>query len=159
IHALELNGLQPMRNNQCVAAMAAELQLPVISGGDRHCLEPNANVNLTPAATFSDFVDEIRRERVSQVLFMPHYREATSCRYVEFIAQAVATYPELTGRERWIDRVFRETEEGDVPLSAYWPQGGPWAIRAFVSAVGFLASPQMRPTLRMALRARSPAEA
>jgi hypothetical protein len=155
IHALESNGLQPARNNQRVAEMARELGLPVISGGDRHCLEPNAIVNLTNAATFGEFVDEIRRGRASRVLFLPHYREAIACRYVEFVSQAVRTYREFTGRQRWVDRVFKQTDEGDVPLSIFWPHGGPRAIRAFVSTVGVLASPQMRPTLRLALRAQS----
>jgi hypothetical protein len=159
IHALELNGLQPACNNRRVAAMAADLGLPVISGGDRHCVEPNANVNLTGAATFTEFVEEIRRERVSCVLFLPQYREAISCRYVEFIAQAVARYPELTGRERWLDRVFLQTESGEKPLSTVWPRGEPWPIRAFVSAVGVLASQPMRPTLRLALRAQAEVEA
>jgi hypothetical protein len=159
IHALELNGLQPARNNLRVAEIAEEIGLPVISGGDRHCLEPNANVNLTCAATFAEFIHEIRRERVSRLLFLPQYREAISCRYVEFISQAVGTYPEFPGRERWFDRVFIPGATGDVPLSSVWPHGGPWPIRAFVSTVGVLASPQIRPTLRLALRAQNEVEA
>jgi hypothetical protein len=159
MHALELNGLQPDSHNRRVARMAAELQLPVISGGDRHCVEPNANVNLTSAATFAEFVEEIRRERVSRVLFMPQYREATSCRYVEFISQAVRYYPEFAGRERWLDRVFRPTEEGDEPVSVEWPHGGPWMIRSAVSTIGFLASPHLRGTLRLALGAQTEAGA
>jgi len=159
IHALELNGLQPARNNVRVAEIATEIGVPVISGGDRHCLEPNANVNLTHAATFAEFVDEIRREGFSRVLFMPQYREAISCRYVEFLSQALATYREFPGREHWFDRVFIPGATGDVPLSSVWPHGGPWPIRAFVSTIGVLASRQMRPTLRMALRVQSEVEA
>lgn len=159
MHALELNGLQPHVHNRRVARIAAEMQLPVISGGDRHCVEPNANVNLTNAATFTEFVEEIRRERLSQVLFLPQYRETIPCRYIEFISQAVATYPEAAGRERWVDRVFRQSDEGEVPVAVHWPNGGPWMIRAFVSAIGFLASPQMRGTLRLALGAQSEAGA
>jgi hypothetical protein len=154
MHALELNGLQPHCHNRSVARMAAEMQMPVISGGDRHCVEPNANVNLTNATTFAEFVEEIRRERVSRVLFMPQYREATSCRYVEFISQAVRYYPEFAGRQRWMDRVFRPTEAGDEALSVHWPHGGPFLIRSAVSAIGFIASPHMRSTLRLALGAQ-----
>jgi len=104
IHALELNGLQPARNNVRVA-------------------------------------------------------EAISCRYVEFLSQALATYREFPGREHWFDRVFIPGATGDVPLSSVWPHGGPWPIRAFVSTIGVLASRQMRPTLRMALRVQSEVEA
>jgi hypothetical protein len=159
MHALELNGLQPARNNRRVAQMAAEIGLPVVSGGDRHCVEPNANVNLTNAATFADFVEEIRREGVSRVLFLPQYRESIPCRYVEFVSQAVRTYPEFAGRERWVDRVFKQTEDGEAPLSVFWPAGGPWVIRGFVAAIGLLASPQMRATLRLALGTQSEAGA
>jgi len=155
IHALELNGLQPARHNRRVAKMAAEIGLPVISGGDRHCVEPNANLNLTSAATFTEFVEEIRGERISRILFMPQYREAISCRYIEFISQAVRTYPGLAGRQRWVDRVFSQTEDGETPISASWPHGAPWLIRSFVSVIGFLASRRMRGTLRLALGAQS----
>jgi hypothetical protein len=112
-------------------------------------------VNLTNATTFAEFVDEIRNERVTRVLFLPQYHEAIPCRYVEFVAQAVARRPELPGRERWVDRVYLQTDSGEVPLSAWWPHGGPWPLRAFVSAVGVLASQTIRPGLRLALRAES----
>jgi hypothetical protein len=158
-HALELNGLQPHSHNRRVARMAAEMHLPVISGGDRHCLEPSANVNLTNAATFTEFVAEIRRERVSRVLFLPQYRETIPCRYIEFISQAVATYPEFIGRERWVNRIFRQLEDGEEAISVHWPHGGPWLLRAIVWAIGFVASPQMRGTLRLALGAQGEAGA
>ena len=75
IHALELNGLQPAASNVDTIHLAAERGLPVISGGDRHCCEPDANVNLTNAGTFAAFVNEIRCEKRSCVLFLPQYRD------------------------------------------------------------------------------------
>ena len=71
MHALELNGLQPTVNNVDTIRLAAERGMPVISGGDRHCCEPNANVNLTNARSFAEFVREIRVEQRSSVLFLP----------------------------------------------------------------------------------------
>ena len=56
-------------------------------------------------------------------------------------------------------RVEFQTEDGDVPASAFWPRGVPWLIRAFVSAIGLIACPQMRATLRFALRVETEAEA
>ena len=38
-----------------------------------------------------------------------------------------------------------------LPLAAFWPNGGPWALRYFIAAIGFLASPQLRATMRLAL--------
>ena len=150
LHALELNGLQPPRNNRHVTRIAAELGMPLVSGGDRHCLEPGAVVNLTNAGTFRDFVDEVRREGVSTVLFMPEYRDPIPCRYIRFIAEAVRTYPEFAGRERWVDRVFLSQEDGDAPLSAWWQSGGPWVVRSFVSIVRLLASRRVQGALRLA---------
>ena len=153
IHALELNGLQPASDNREVMRLASEKGMLVISGGDRHCLEPNANLNLTNAASFSEFVAEVRRERVSQVLFMPQYRESIAARYIQFLWQAVKDYPELKGRERWVDRIFYQPfgQPGViVPLSCEWAHGGPAALRGFISTVGFLAAPQMRAAMRLA---------
>jgi len=123
-----------------------------VSGGDRHGREPNANVNLTNAASFDEFVEEIRRDHASRVLFLPHYREPLAVRYTECIWHVVETTPGLVGHTRWVDRVFHQADDGEVvPLARFWPSGGPWPIRWFISAVGFLADPRLRLTLRLAL--------
>lgn len=145
IHALELNGLQPAASNVATIRLASDRGMPVISGGDRHCCEPNANVNLTSARSFSEFVHEIRVEQRSSVLFLPQYRDPISARYIEFIWHAVRTYPEFTGRTRWVDRVFFRQDNGEtVTCGSLWPNGGPAVIRGFVALIGFLASPGMR---------------
>jgi hypothetical protein len=157
IHALELNGLQPASDNRATIHLAAELGFPTISGGDRHCLEPNANLNLTNAASLDEFIDEIRRDRVSRVLFLPQYREPLAARYIEFIWHAVKPYPGSPGRERWLDRVFYDHEtDGLKPMSALWPNGGPWALRQFIATLGWLATPHVRATLRFALGGQEP---
>jgi hypothetical protein len=145
MHALELNGLQPKVNNIDTIRLAAERAMPVISGGDRHCCEPNANLNLTNAATFTEFVHEIRDEQRSTVLFMPQYRDTISARYIEFIWHAVRNYPDFTGRVNWVDRVFFQRDSGEiVTCGSLWPNGGPAVIRSFISVIGFLASPGVR---------------
>ncbi len=50
IHALELNGLRPWRENRKVINLAREDGRPLISGGDRHTCEPSTIYNLTQAA-------------------------------------------------------------------------------------------------------------
>jgi hypothetical protein len=152
VHALELNGLQPKVNNIDTIRLAAARGVPVISGGDRHCSEPNANVNLTNARSFTEFVREIRVERLSSVLFLPQYRDPLSARYIEFIWHAVRSYPEFAGRARWVDRVFFQRDGGEiVTCGSLWPNGGPAVIRGFVSVIGFLASPGMRAMHRVAM--------
>jgi hypothetical protein len=153
LHALELNGLQPAAANSATIRLAAARSLPVISGGDRHCTEPNANLNLTNARSFAEFVHEIRDDGRSCVLFLPQYRSSIATRYIEFIWQAVRTYPDFPGRQQWMDRVFITLESGEtVTFGSRWPDGGPLVIRAFVSAMGLLASPGMRAMLSIAER-------
>jgi hypothetical protein len=153
LHAIELNGLQPATDNRECIELADSLGLPVISGGDRHCREPNANLNLTNASTFAEFVNEIRRDQVSNVLFMPQYRDPIPVRYIELIWHAVQNYPDFAGRERWVDRVFYTPELGGplLPVSQIWPHGGPKPVGWFIRSIEFLAQPRMRGTLRRAL--------
>jgi hypothetical protein len=152
LHAIELNGLQPATDNREVMKLAADIGLPIISGGDRHCREPNANLNLTNASSFSEFVEEIRRDRVSCVLFMPQYRDPIPARYIEFAWHLLQNYPAFLGRERWVDRIFFKREEDGVvvPLSSIWPHGGPKFVRWCLAGLEFVAAPHMRGTLRRA---------
>jgi hypothetical protein len=152
MHAMELNGLQPASANMDTIRLAAERGLPVISGGDRHCCEPNANLNLTTATSFADFVHEVRYEGLSTVLFMPQYRDPIPARYIEVIWHAVRNYPDFDGRVSWLDRVFYQRDSGEiVTIGSMCPDGGPAAIRYFVSVIGFLASPRVRAMLCMAI--------
>ena len=155
IHALELNGLRPWAENRVVCTMARESGHPVISGGDRHGCEPNATVNLTNAATFAEFVEEIRFDGVSDVLFMPQYREGRRMRYVETLWDVLRDYPEHTNRVRWSDRVFLRQDDGtDVPVSSQWERGDPKVLRCFKAAVGLFRQPTVRSVLRLALSER-----
>jgi len=79
IHAVELNGLRPWSENRQAIMLAENWSKPVISGGDRHALKPNATINLTTTGTFSEFVAEIRNGH-STVLLASHYREAHAAR-------------------------------------------------------------------------------
>jgi hypothetical protein len=152
MHALELNGLQPAWDNIEVLQLSARHNMPVISGGDRHCCEPNACINLTNARTFADFIQEIRADRRSSVLFMPQYRDPIPARYIEFIWHAVREYPDFIGRERWVDRVFFERESGEIiTCGSEWTNGGPAVVRAFVSVIGLLAAPGIRAMLCVAM--------
>src|SRR5208283_547813 len=56
LHAFELNGLRPWSENRTVVDLARHFGKPVISGGDRHALEPNTILNLSNATSFSEFV-------------------------------------------------------------------------------------------------------
>ncbi|NYF78307.1 hypothetical protein [Granulicella arctica] len=125
IHALELNGLRNWKENQEVSKLAKQWNQIVISGGDRHGVEPNANINLTHATSFTEFVHEVRRERKSHVLFMPQYRQPWKHRILQSTLDAIRNYPEFPeGSKRWDERVYHPDAMGVVrPLSTLWKDG------------------------------------
>ena len=153
IHALELNGLRPWKENAQVRWLAEHSGHILISGGDRHGLEPNANVNLTNAQTFAEFVTELRQDRISDVLFLPQYREPLRLRMIETMWDIVRDYPEFPdGRKRWNDRVFYRLKDGSVqPLSALWRGEGPWPVKWFLRGLRAIKSQPVRNALRLAL--------
>jgi hypothetical protein len=122
IHALELNGLRHWTENSAVRNLAVQWNQLVISGGDRHGLEPNANLNLSHAASFNEFVHEVRRDRISNVLFMPQYKQPWKHRILQSTLDAVRNHPNFPeGSRRWDERVFAPDTKGDVrKLSTLW---------------------------------------
>jgi hypothetical protein len=126
-HALELNGLRDWEENRAVRRLAERWNMLLISGGDRHGVEPNANINLTAATSFNEFVYEVRKERRSNVLFMPQYAEPWKHRILQSTMDAIRNYPEFPqGSRTWDERVYHPNANGDVrPLSEIWPNGRP----------------------------------
>jgi hypothetical protein len=131
LHALELNGLRHWDENRRVRRLAEKWNMLLISGGDRHGVEPNANINLTNATSFTEFVHEIRREKKSDMLFMPQYAEPWRHRILRSAIDAVRDYPEFPqGSRTWDERVYHPDANGvPRPLSQLWPDGTPpWTM-------------------------------
>ncbi|HEX8712919.1 MAG TPA: hypothetical protein VF730_13660 [Terracidiphilus sp.] len=137
LHALELNGLRHWDENRATRRLAEKWNMLMISGGDRHGVEPNANVNLTQAANFTEFVHEIRREKRSNILFMPQYAEPWKHRILQSAIDAVRHYPEFPqGSRTWDERVYHPDMSGVVrPLSELWPDGTAPGIVTFLLGV------------------------
>ncbi len=142
IHALELNGLRNWHENRAVLQLAEKWNMLLISGGDRHGVEPNANINLTNATSFEEFVHEVRREKKSKVLFMQQYAEPWKHRILQSAIDAVRDYPHFPiGSRKWDERVYHPDASGTPrPLSQLWPNGRPprvmrWSI-ALVQLMG-----------------------
>lgn len=114
IHALEVNGLRPWTENRKALEYAKAIDRPVVSGGDRHGYEPNAVLNVTHAATFAEFAEEVRSGH-SNVLFTERYREPYGVRIVRNFAE-MAGYLEAHahGWRHWSERVFYQFEDGGV---------------------------------------------
>jgi hypothetical protein len=126
IHALELNGLRSWKENREVCEIADSLGLPVISGGDRHGVEPNANVNLTNASTFEEFAGEVRSGR-STVLFLPQYRKNIHARTVRLMCDVLRDLPE----SRWNERIFYRSK----PMSEWLGDKKPGVIGPFLAFI------------------------
>ena len=153
LHALELNGLRPWKENRDSALLARACSLPVISGGDRHGREPNANINLTNAATFAEFVEEVRHDGWSDVLFMPQYQEPLKLRIVQNMCDILEDAPAHSlGRVHWSDRVFYHAEDGEVKsLKELWGKKFPSVVNQFVGLMTIARSNRIQSALRVAL--------
>jgi hypothetical protein len=153
VHALELNGLRDWKENREASTLAGKWNQLVISGGDRHGLEPNANVNLTRASSFTEFVQEVRRERQSHVLFMPQYAEPWKHRILQSTLAAIRNYPDFPeGSRLWDERVYHPDHEGVMrPLTQIWPAGkAPKIAQAVLSIVRIMGAGPVSSGLRMA---------
>jgi hypothetical protein len=153
LHAMELNGLRPWEENRAVRLLAAKWNMLLISGGDRHGVEPNGNINLTNAASFTEFVHEIRRERRSNVLFMPQYAQPWKHRLLQSTLDAIRTYPDFPqGSRTWDERVYHPDANGVIrPLSELWPKGqAPAAMRWAIGLVMLMGLAPVSGGLKMA---------
>jgi hypothetical protein len=162
IHALELNGLRNWAENQKAHTLAQQWNQLVISGGDRHGIEPNANINLTQATSFSEFVNEIRKERISNVLFMPQYRQPWKHRILQSTLDAIRNYPNFPeSSQRWDQRVFAPNRDGELrPLSDLWAGGEaggnvPIYLAMLLGSVRMMGRAPVSGSLRLAWNDRS----
>ncbi|HSZ17754.1 MAG TPA: hypothetical protein VK764_11680 [Terracidiphilus sp.] len=153
LHALELNGLRHWDENREVRRLAEQWNMVLLSGGDRHGVEPNANINLTNASSFTEFVHEIRRQKQSNVLFMPQYAEPWKHRILRSTLDAIRDYPEFPqGSRTWDERVYHPDAQGVVrPLTEIWPGGrAPRLIGWTIAMVQLLGKGPVSDGLRLA---------
>ncbi len=153
LHALELNGLRNWDENRAVRRLAEKWNMLLIAGGDRHGVEPNATINLTNATSFTEFVHEVRRQKRSNVLFMPQYAEPWKHRVLQSAIDAVRHYPEFPqGSRTWDERTYHPDSNGVIrPLSELWPGGSPpRVISAGLALVQIMGRGLLAGGLRMA---------
>lgn len=139
VHAFELNGMRGHAENRGVIRLAAEWDQLLISGGDRHGCEPNAWLNLTNAADFPEFVEEIRAGRQSTVLIMPQYGVPLGWRFYQNFTHVIAEYPgHPEGRRFWDQRVFHPDQNGII--APMFHLGGRPEFLARIFGVAMMAS-------------------
>ncbi|HLM59201.1 MAG TPA: hypothetical protein VK308_00215 [Pyrinomonadaceae bacterium] len=154
IHALEINGFRKWSENKAVIEMAEALNLPIVTGGDRHGCKPNTVINLTDSKTFAEFVEEIRVDRRSEVVLMPEYKEPLHSRQLQSFAEILKHYPEFPeGRRKWFDRVYYDYDGlGLRKLSVHWEYGGPKWLQMATWTLGVSGNPRLRPLFRYAMK-------
>jgi hypothetical protein len=158
MHAFELNGLRDWPENREAAQLAQKWNQLTISGGDRHGIEPNANVNLSHATSFTEFVHEIRYDRISHMHFMPQYAEPWKHRILQSTLDAIREYPDFPqGMRHWDERVFHPDAQGEVrPVSELWPAGrAPYYMRYALHIVRMLGTAPVSGSLRYAWRTQN----
>jgi len=112
--------------NKSVIELAAVWQRPLISGGDRHGCEPSGALNLTQATSFPEFINEIRRDHLSHIVFMPQYAEAAWHPFRANRDRHVRDYPEhpvvpAAGTSECSTWIFRPVSPSFYPLSGKAP--------------------------------------
>jgi hypothetical protein len=153
IHAIEINGMRPWRENLRVPALSEQYHLPIVAGGDRHGCRPNTMVNLTEAQTWGEYAQGIRNKQLNHALVLPAYEEPVRLRELATAGDVLRRYPHHPyGQRRFTDRVFADVEGYSWhPLSFYLDGGKgtpPW-LPPVVAGVVALSSDEVRPLLRV----------
>jgi len=145
VHACEFNGLRPLSENEEAIAFSRLWRKPVISGGDRHALEPNTVLNMTGADTFQDFVGEIR-DGYSRVLITAAYSEPFALRILHNLAQVLAENASHGfGWRTWNERVFYLCDDGIIrSVAELWGKRQPAAVTIFIGGVRLLHQPSVK---------------
>jgi hypothetical protein len=149
LHAIELNGMRSRRENREVLQLAEDLDVPVISGGDRHGCAANSVLNVSRAETFDDFVHEVRYEKHSEMMLMPQFFEPLPVRLIENAWHALSDAPGEFGRRHWMTRVFIEENGKAKALSQFTGTRFQRVIDAFRWVIGLVANPVLRPALKL----------
>ena len=158
IHAIEINGLRPWKENRAAILLAREWQKPAISGGDRHAVEANTVLNLSQASSFAAFADEIRAG-YSEVLITKQYRQAHASRILNNLVDVMQTYQNHGyGWREWPDRVFFHCPDNVVrSLRELWGDNHPLPVRIFDSIMCVAGKAPVRSAVRaVSIRAENP---
>lgn len=154
LHAIEINGFRPWQENEVAIELAERLGLPIVSGGDRHCMQSNTMLNVINAASFSEFVDEIRVGRYSRIVVTPEYHTPLPARQLASIAQILGNYDNFpVGRRAWSDRVYFDAKDGSglMTLTEQWEGRQPMWVRAAMGCLHMMAHPMMRSVIKVAI--------
>lgn len=150
IHAIEVNGFRTWDENEVAIALADRLGIPIVSGGDRHCLHSNTMINVSNAQTFTEFVNEVRIDGHSRIVVTPEYKRPLPVRQVASIAQILGNFQHFPeGRRLWSDRVYFDANDGLGlrTLTDHWNGRQPLWSRVALGVLSVLSHPLMSPVI------------
>ena len=132
VHAFELGGLRGWEENRKVYELAAEWNVAVLAGGDRHGCEPSACLNLTNAASLPEFIAEVRSQKRTHLLFMPQYARPLWTRVLQVVLDTTREQPGNPSGAYWDDRTFHPDSAGNLrPISHLWKRRPPFIEGVF----------------------------
>lgn len=152
IHAIEVNGFRTWSENLAAIDLANGRNIPIVSGGDRHCCQNNTMINVTNAETFSEFVDDIRTFRQSQVVVLPEYHKPLPTRQLASIANILSNVIDPSRSvSRWSDRVLIDFRDGNgtVSLDQHWKGRIPLWASAGVAACRLVGHRNLAPMMNL----------
>jgi len=125
LHAIEINGMRPWKENLKVAPLAESYDMPIVAGGDRHGRRPNTMLNLSEADTWGEYVSDIRSRRANTVLVLPAYEEPVRLRELATAGDVLRRYPHHPyGRRRFTDRIYADVEGYSWHRLSFYLDGG-----------------------------------
>jgi hypothetical protein len=130
IHALEVNGMRPREENDRVLELAQQWRKPVVGGGDSHLLVASSILSLSRAATFKDFVAEVKDGHAVPFV-TPDYFAPLKWKLTLRVLFFISRYRQIASYKG--QPVATMLERRTVLLD---PVG--WASRAFLGAVSAL---------------------
>jgi len=153
IHAFELGGLRCWDENRKVYELAAQWNVAVVAGGDRHGFEPSACLNLTNAASLPEYIQEVRK-KTSHVLFMPQYTRPLWTRMMQVVLDASREQPGHPLGANWSERTFHPDRSGVLqPICQLWDHT-PDFIETTLKVFRLLESKGMRGAIATEVRRR-----
>lgn len=150
LHAIEVNGFRVWSENEAAIKLADNLGLPIVSGGDLHCLHSNTMINVSNAESFGEFVDEVRVHGLSRIIVTPEYKIPLPARQLASIAQILGDFSDFpAGRRKWSDRIHLDSGDhrGLVTLTDYWNGRIPVWTRLARIALAIMAHPIAAPLI------------
>lgn len=152
LHAIEVNGFRPWSENRLAMLLADEMDLPIISGGDRHCLSANTMINVSRCESFGEFVQEIRVDKQSHIVVFPEYGRPLLFRQIRTIADVLGHYPSFPeSRQTWPQRVHFDYGNGNgvEALASRWNGRTPIGYTSAVRLIRLLGSESLLPLHRL----------